>query len=88
MIVCILELWRGGDPDDRTLLGRIEMANDLIESLDTGGSKGTYNCLIYKKRKTAWRRIKIRNFPRLSYHPWNLVREILNKAAEQNGGRL
>ena len=88
MIVCTLELWKGGDPNDRELLGRIEMSNDIVESTKTFGARGTYSCEIWKKRKVKWKRLKIRNFPRKSYHPWNLVREVLNKAATENGGRL
>jgi hypothetical protein len=79
----------GGSPiTDWEVLGRIDIANNLAASIQTGGKRGTYDCVIYKKRKTPWKRIKLRNFPRESYHPWEMVRQILNNAAEKNGGKI
>lgn len=92
MIRCILYLDFGGiSPiDEWEVLGRIDIENELARTLSTDGKRGDYSAIIYKKRKTPWSRrpIKIKNFPRLSYHPWNLILEILKKAAEKNGGRL
>lgn len=90
MIRAMLFLDPGGEAPitDWEVLGRIDISNDLMKSLTTGGKRGTYNCVIYKKRKTPWKRIKLRDFPRQSYHPWEMIRQILNTAAERNGGRL
>jgi len=90
MIVCKLELWVGGDPDNVEHLGVISMTNDLVETLKSNGDRGTYDCKVWKKRhgKKSWKQVKVTDFPRLSYHPWNLVREVLNLVAKQNGGRL
>jgi hypothetical protein len=70
------------------VLGRIDIANNLADSIASGGKRGSYDCTIWKKRKAPWKRIKLKNFPRKSYHPWEMVRQILNTAAEKNGGRI
>ena len=91
MIRCTLELIPGGISDntnDAEHLGTIIIANDVQETVESGGQRGTYDAVIFKKRKRPWRMVKIRNFPRRAYHPWNLVLQILTKAAEENGGRL
>lgn len=89
MIVCKLELWRGGNPDDVQTLGMIEIGNKVGRTLETGGKRGDYSWNLYKKRENrVVHQGTVRDFPRLSYHPWNLVREILNAAAEENGGRV
>lgn len=70
------------------VLGRIDIANDGEQSDETRGKRGTYDARIYKKRPKVWHRTKIRNYPREAYHPWELVRQILNKAAENNLGHM
>lgn len=89
MIVCKLELWPGGNEENARHLGTIEISNDLITTFGSSGLRGTYSFDIWKKRLgSPWKSGRIREFPRLSYHPWNLVRQILNNAAEKNGGRI
>ena len=88
MIVCKLELWPGGDAENAEHLGTIAISNNVIETIRTSGKRGDYRATIMKKRNKVWRYVTVKNFPRQSYHPWNLIREILNKAAEQNGGQL
>jgi hypothetical protein len=88
MIVCKLELWPGGLEEDVEALGRIEIANDLLSSVRSEGKRGTYFWKMWKKRPKWWAKGKVEEFPRLSYHPWNLVLQILNDAAKRNGGRI
>jgi ssDNA-specific exonuclease RecJ len=90
MIRCMLFLDPGGITKitDWEVLGRIDIENDVITTLETQGKRGTYSARIYKKRKTVWKRVKIRNFPRLAYHPWEMIRQMLNEAASQNGGKI
>lgn len=89
MIVCKLELWPGGSPEGSTHLGTIFISNQLMETITTDGKRGTYKAELYKKRiNKMWGRTTVRNFARESYHPWNLVRIILNQLAEKNGGKI
>jgi hypothetical protein len=91
MIRCILFIDPGGiTPIDQwEVLGRIDIENDLLGSIETGGQRGTYIAQIYKKRKNkVFRVVKLHKFPRKSYHPWEMVRQILNLAAEQNKGKI
>jgi hypothetical protein len=92
MIVCRLELWPGGVEEAAEHLGTIELSNQIIRSLRSDGKRGDYHVVLYKKRKTKPKsgkfKTKVRDFPRLSYHPWNLVRIALNQIAEKNGGTI
>jgi hypothetical protein len=88
MIVCKLELWPGGIEEGAEHLGTIRIANTISTSLETKGKRGGYSFSIQKKLRKTWMKGRVENFPRLSYHPWNLIREILNQAAERNGGRI
>jgi hypothetical protein len=91
MIRCILELLPGGidDPELNEHLGAIHISNDIFRSMDDP-RRGTYNFDLYKKRVgiAPWTEGRIENFPRYSYHPWNLVRQILNLVADEHGGRI
>lgn len=88
MIRCTLELVRASNGESEHL-GTIEIGNQVGRSLVTGGKRGDYHYSLFKKRRgRIFRSGKIENFPRLSYHPWNLVRDILNDVAKANGGRL
>lgn len=89
MIRCMLFLDPGGNTplDQWETLGRIDIANDVETTLHNI-KRGTYDARIYKKRKVVWKRVKIKDFPRLSYHPWNLIMQILREAARQNGGTI
>ena len=92
MIRCRLELVPGGiegESIEPIHLGTIIIGNQIGRTLASDGKRGDYSYELEKKRKG---RIVndgiIRDFPRLSYHPWNLVRRILNDAAETNGGTI
>lgn len=86
MIVCKLELWPGGFEEGAEHLGTIEISNLIMRSLQSDGKRGDYSIRLYKKRKTKIFKTRVRDFPRKSYHPWNLVRVALNQLAEKNGG--
>jgi len=86
-----MELLPGGydREEDNELLGEIFIDNDLTTSLSSGGRLGTYRARIFKKQRGhVWRVVYLKNFPRKSYHPWEMLRRILNQAAEGNGGHI
>lgn len=88
MIRCTLELVPGGvgEPEH---LGTIEIDNRISRTMETKGKRGDYNYKIKKKRQTIWVDDGvIQNFPRLSYHPWNLVKLILEDISKRNGGTI
>lgn len=88
MIRVTLELIPGGfgKPEH---LGSIEISNQITRSL-ANSRRGDYEYEIYKKRKgeIPWASGYLENFPRLSYHPWEMIRRILNQVAEANGGNI
>lgn len=88
MMVCKLELWPGGVEEDVRHLGTIEIINDHETTHRTEGRLGTYDVTPYKEDRTPCARLVISDFPRLSDHSWNLVRQILEAAAQQNGGKI
>lgn len=86
MIRCTLELVPGGVGEPE-LLGVIELENLVSRTLTTGGKRGDYGYEVHKKRRDRVVSMgRIRDFPRLSYHPWNLVKRVLDDAARKNGG--
>jgi hypothetical protein len=90
MIRCKLELLPGGIDlgDENQLLGEIHISNEIFRTIETGGRRGNYRAVIWKKRERAWTKVKLEDFPRQSYHPWEMVRRILNDAASRNGGHI
>jgi hypothetical protein len=80
MIRVKLELIPGGVGDIQHL-GTIEIANQFLSSVRTNGMRGDYSYEIQKKIEGKITHTgMVYDFPRLSYHPWNLVRQILNDA--------
>lgn len=78
MIRVTLELIPGGYGEPERL-GVIEIDNRIGRTMVTKGQRGDYGYALEKKRKgRVVYRGEIDDFPRLSYHPWNLVRRILN----------
>lgn len=90
MIRVRMELLPGGMDlgEDNELLGEILITNNIVTSLGTSGRRGSYDARIYKKQRRVWKQIFLRDFPRLAYHPWEMIRRILNEAATENGGRI
>ena len=88
MIRVTLELVPGGvgEPEH---LGTIFIANQIRRSLDNP-RRGDYEFQLWKKRTTGRPKATglIEDFPRQAYHPWNLVKEVLDLAAVRNGGRI
>lgn len=94
----------GEDGDHNEILGVMLLSNDLAGSLRSGGQRGNYNVRLWKKRNaanlfaacklgashlySAWAETKVENYPRLAYHPWNLVRLALNQIYENNQRRM
>jgi len=75
-----------GEPE---LLGTIEIGNMIGRTVQSAGKRGDYYYELAKKRRGRLAcKGTIEDFPRLSYHPWNLIRRILNDAAEKNGGTI
>lgn len=91
MIKCTLELCPGGidDPETNEHLGTIHIINNISKTVSTTGKRGTYDIQLWKKRRrgNSWT-TTVKNFPRLSYHPWNLVLRALEQIAEEYGGRI
>lgn len=88
MIRCTLELIPGGFGEPERL-GVIEIDNQIVTSVRSGGRRGDYRYKLQKKRKGAIVNVGvIGDFPRLSYHPWNLIKRILDECALTNGGRI
>lgn len=87
MIVCKLELWPGGNEREAQVLGVIEITNNLERSIMTRGNRGDYRYRIQKKTpgRVAAEGV-LRNYPRRSYHPWNLVMGILNQVKNEKQG--
>lgn len=90
MIRCMLFLDPNGTSEitEWEVLGRIDITNDLLKSLETSGKRGAYRAQIYKKRPRIWKTISLPDFPRQSYHPWEMIRQILNLASVKNGGHV
>lgn len=90
MIRVMLFLDPGGvTPIDQwEVMGQIDIENTVLASVQSKGKRGSYKCHLYKKRKSRWMTLTLRDFPRKSYHPWEMVRRILNQAAENNGGKI
>lgn len=83
MIRVTMELLPGGLDlgEENEHLGTIMIDNDLLVSVSTGGTRGTYRARIWKKRKNrVVAAVKVADYPRLAYHPWELVRRVLNEA--------
>lgn len=88
MIRVTLELIPGGVGEPE-LLGTIDIDNRIGRTMATGGKRGDYNYELCKKRKGhVVSKGHIDNFPRLSYHPWNLVKRILDDVARKNMGQI
>ena len=90
MIRVRIELLPGGYEDDPQLLGEMLISNNLVKSIMSDGSKADYDVEIWKKRRgRPWRELRVKNWPRRAYHPWELVRCILNEVAiTSKGGRV
>lgn len=82
MIRVTLELVPGGVGQPERL-GVIEIGNLVMRTMESGGKRGDYSYELEKKRRGhVIHAGTILDFPRLSYHPWNLVKRILDQAAE------
>lgn len=91
MIKVTMELCPGGldRPELNETLGVIYIANQIVRTASSRGVRGDYLFKLHKKRKgrVVYEGV-IEDFPRLSYHPWNLVKRILDSCASQNGGTI
>lgn len=82
MIRVTLELVPGGVGEPERL-GEIEIHNLVGTTLSSSGKRGDYGYEIEKKRRDhVTHSGTILDFPRRSYHPWNLVKRVLDQAAE------
>lgn len=88
---------------ENEVLGVMLIANDLTKTFASKGRRANYFIKLWKKRHAGivhrhypflpapadpWATTEVRDFPRLSQHPWNIVREALNTLAKQKGGRI
>lgn len=88
-------------PGKNEILGVMFLANNIVKSAQTDGKRGDYIARLWKKRNAEvvalastvdyawdykpWGQTKVKDFPRHSYHVWNLVRQALNNFSEKKG---
>lgn len=84
MIVVKVELW-SAITGDKQELARMEIANTGALS-NLNANRGDYDCCTLRGRsteqldkRTAHRRGKVTNWPRLQLHVWNLVAKCLRQ---------
>lgn len=75
MLRVAIELWPGGDRQNRREIG---VAHIALEGLSADRSRGDYRVQIARARRNAkrlsrWRSGETRNFPRLRLNAWDLV---------------
>jgi len=59
---------------------RKTIAKALIVNDGSGTKKrGNYRAKLWLKRKSVWKEIEIKNFPRKSYNVWKLIKRMLNE---------
>lgn len=76
MIRVTVELCPGGDESRARVLGIARIANDLHDSLATGGDLGSYRATFSKwapKESEVWKRGTVRGFDRKGRGPWDLL---------------
>lgn len=88
-------------PGENEVLGVMLISNNFVKSMRSDGKRGDYSARLWKKRNAAsviaanqlgagwdYRPLlmsEVINFPRRSYHVWNLVRAALNEMAPGRG---
>ena len=78
-----LEILKGGVDrgEDNEIVGEIYISNNIVRSIQTDGTRGDYKATVFKKRRgIVFKTVRVRDYPRKAYHPWELVRRILNEA--------
>lgn len=82
MIYVRVELWRGGDPHRRVLLGEARISN--VSRLGRQATRGHYLVELTDKAGRNWRACSIKDFPRKRLLAWDLLYRALRQAV---GGR-
>src|SRR3954466_7227303 len=88
-------------PGENEILGVMLITNNIAKSIQTGGKRGDYGVHLWKKRNAAnviaanqlgsgldydpAYKVEVTDFPRNSYHVWNLVRKALTEIAAIRG---
>lgn len=77
MIIVKVELWPGGDEARAAELGRLQIANEGTHPAHP--RRGDYMVRLMRKnsRRTVLRTANVKDYPRLSYPVWRLVRRAL-----------
>ncbi len=80
MIVVKIELWPYGIEDKAREIGRMKITNDAKTTIESKGSKGSYDARIMRKGTIdrVQREGRVENYSRKSYPVWELVRRALN----------
>ena len=66
-----------GEPE---VIASMTLINDLEDSIETGGRRGSYRWRLFGKRGYFMKSGRIRNWPRNSKHVWALVARCLKEA--------
>jgi len=76
MIKVTIEIW----PPSITGRPKKAIARALIINNGSGTKKrGNYNVKLWLRKKSVWKEVEIKNFPRRSYNVWKLLKRILNE---------
>lgn len=73
MIVVKIEMWPGGNQENRYLLGSAILINDSSGS----ATWGDYECTLFLKGKRIWKQTYVAQFPRQRLNAWHLVKRML-----------
>jgi len=76
LIKITVELW----PPLITGRKHREIARALIINNGSGTKKrGNYNVKLWLRKKSVWKEVEIKNFPRKSYNVFELIKRVLNE---------
>ncbi len=76
MIRVTVELCPGGDQSKPRLLGIALIANNVRDTVESGGARGTYLALFSKwapKQDETWKRGRVTGFDRVKRGAWDLL---------------
>jgi len=82
-----VELLPGGFEEMKETLGVAEIANDVQESLESDGERGSYTVELLKwgKGRRVWKKGRVTGFRRRSRGPWDLLLlALLDTVADRN----
>lgn len=85
MIYVRVELWRHGDPEQRTLLGEARIAN--VSRRGEQSTSGDYRAKVRGKAGRLIADVGVEGFPRKRLLAWDLLYRVLREAVGTRNGR-